>query len=80
MKQLKIKPLYYFYENRLLWFRIFGYGLHIKDTTCNWVSLSERRGLNKNYHHIGRWSFRFLTPGDGLDTRSGYDGIPSEDL
>lgn len=41
------------------WFRIFGYGIHIKDLRKNPMLFSERNNLEK-YLHIGHWSIKLL--------------------
>jgi hypothetical protein len=43
----------------LWWFRIFGYGLHWKDTRIHPLIFSERNGLTKTLQ-IGHWSFKWL--------------------
>ena len=45
--------------NRLMWFRVLGYGLHISDKNVNLPLFSERNGLVKVYR-IGNWGFKFL--------------------
>ncbi len=42
------------------WFRIFGRGLHIKDTARHSLMFSERYGRTKRVQ-IGPWSIRLLT-------------------
>lgn len=43
------------------WFRIFGYGLHLKDTNKHPMMFSERNGLT-GYWKVGGWIIRVLTP------------------
>jgi hypothetical protein len=43
----------------LFWVRIFGRGIHWKDTTKHGLLFSERNGQTKRLQ-IGKWSFRFL--------------------
>jgi len=47
----------------LFWFRIFGYGLHIKDMTKHPPLFSERNG-NRKHLRIGKWSIGILKRGD----------------
>ena len=51
----------YYFEKGLFWFRIFGYGLHIKDTKRHQLMFSERNGLTK-YWKVGVWIVRVLKP------------------
>ena len=51
----------YYYEKGLFWFRIFGYGLHLKDTNKHPMMFSERNRLTK-YWKVGSWIVRVLTP------------------
>lgn len=44
----------YHYHDLFLWFRIFGYGLKIKDTTKHMLLFSERNGYSKGIQ-IGKW-------------------------
>ena len=46
------------------WFRICGFGIRCADRSKHRALFSERNGLVKVLR-IGRWSFRFLTPGKG---------------
>ena len=48
-----------YYNNRFLWFRIFGWGLLIKDTRRHGRLFSERAGYHK-YVMIGFWLIRVL--------------------
>ncbi len=48
-------------NNRYFWFRIKGYGLHIKDVNRHGLMPNERSGLRKRIQ-IGKWSIRTLTP------------------
>lgn len=41
--------------------RILGFGIHLKDTSRNRLSFSERNGYVKTYK-IGKWSLKILTP------------------
>ena len=45
----------------IYWFRLFGYGLHIKDMTRYRLLASEALGLRRRFV-IGPWSIRVLTP------------------
>lgn len=45
----------------IFWFRVFGYGVHMKDTTRHRLLFSERNGFCWRLV-IGRWSFRLLIP------------------
>lgn len=45
--------------NGLWWFRVFGYGIHWKDTRKHPPLASERLGL-RNGLQIGYWRFRLL--------------------
>jgi hypothetical protein len=45
----------------LYWFRLFGYGLHIKDMTRYRLLASEHLGFRRRLV-IGPWSIRLLTP------------------
>lgn len=49
------------YGNGLFWLRIskLKYGIHIKDTSINWVPFSERMGIRKVLR-IGKWSIKLL--------------------
>mgnify|MGYP001597717037 CR=1 FL=1 len=44
----------YYSENGFLWFRIFGRGLKIKDTTKHQLYFTERHGKQKRLK-IGNW-------------------------
>jgi len=53
-------PIFTFnYKGGLGWFRIFGYGLKIKDTTKYDLLYSERNGYSKAIT-IGRWRISCL--------------------
>lgn len=45
-----------------LWFRVLGYGLHVKDTRRTGLLFSERVGLRRCFR-LGPWSVRVLMPG-----------------
>lgn len=43
------------------WFRLFGYGLHVKDSTITPMLFSERNGYTK-YLKVGKWKIKILKP------------------
>lgn len=43
------------------WFRVFGYGLHWKDTRAHPLLFSQRAGFRKGFI-LGSWRFEFLKP------------------
>jgi len=43
------------------WFRLFGWGLHVRDTTTRRLLFSERNGLTKGLR-LGRWYAKLLRP------------------
>lgn len=45
----------------VIWFRVFGYGLHVKDTRKRFLLFSERNGYKKRLQ-IGNYSIRILKP------------------
>lgn len=51
----------FYYAEGYFWFRIFGYGLHIKDAKRHQLMFSERNGLTR-YWKVGGWVVRVLTP------------------
>lgn len=53
----------------LRWFRIFGYGLAIKDTTKARLFFSERNGLAPGLK-IGKWYIRLLY--NGVEREKGH--------
>lgn len=53
------KYLYGHSSKGMWWFRLFGYGIHAKDTSIHDLSFSERCGHRKRLV-LGNWSFRFL--------------------
>lgn len=50
----------YYSYNGIIWFRIFGVGLHFKDTSRNSLIFSERNGYKKALK-IGNWRISFLS-------------------
>ena len=48
-------------SNGMLWFRIFGYGLSIKNMDIHRLLFSERLGYTKTLR-IGKWSIKWLNP------------------
>lgn len=50
----------FFYQNRFCWFRIFGYGLKIKDSNIHGLMFSERYGMWKGFS-IGKWRISRLS-------------------
>lgn len=48
-----------YYKNRFGWFRLFGSGLKIKDTTYHPLLFSERNGYTKGIK-IGSWYIGIL--------------------
>ena len=62
MKKYK-DPFFAFYNSKdgLIWFRIFGYGLHIKDINRHDLLFSERVGARKRFV-LRNYSIRILTP------------------
>lgn len=58
-----MKPFSYYKSpnNNFFWFRIFGYGLVIKNTNVYPLLFSERMGLKKTYK-IKNWSISKLKP------------------
>lgn len=51
--------IHYYYKNRSGWFRIFGFGLALKDTTMHELTFSERYGYAKGIK-IGKWYIKYL--------------------
>lgn len=54
------RPLAMHSTRGLGWFRIFGFGLHWKDTRIHPLLFSER--YSGRGWQIGHWRLRFLTP------------------
>lgn len=56
MKSLNTRFFQYMYypPEQIGWFRLFGYGLHIKNVNLNPLLFSERNGHTK-YLRIGKW-------------------------
>ena len=49
----------FYSEEGLWWFRVFGVGLHFKDTSTRTMYFSERNGYWKSVR-LGRWFIKFL--------------------
>lgn len=56
------KYLYGHNSKGMWWFRLFGYGIHAKDTNLHGLMFSERNGYRKRLV-LGNWSLRFLVRG-----------------
>lgn len=56
--ELNTAVLKFFIGSGYLWFRLFGYGIHIKDTRKNPLLYSDR--VNKRFY-ISKWQIKFLT-------------------
>lgn len=56
------KPFLYHCDGAF-YFRVFGFGLHVKDSTKHRAYFSERNGFVK-FTHIGKWRIRILTRGN----------------
>ena len=60
MNNLNKENFWQFYSvDGLGWFRIFGIGLHWKDTTRHMMYYSERNGLFRSLR-IGKWRIKIL--------------------
>ena len=60
MLQVKIHKIIYWYSSTgFFWFRIFGVGLHIKNTKITGLSFSERIGKAKGLR-IGKYRIKVL--------------------
>ena len=62
IKWKKLSIFCYYYRTGFLWFRIFGYGLKIKNWHENGLIFSERMGVNKPLI-IGKWAIGILKKG-----------------
>ena len=58
-----MKNLAYCYYKKILWFRLYGYGIWISWKKDRVKLFSERNGYRKVYC-LGRYAIQFLTPGD----------------
>lgn len=58
-----MRKFFYYRQDGMFWFRVFGYGLHIKDTTRHALLFSERYGHTKKLL-IGKWCIKVLVPYD----------------
>jgi len=58
-----MKWIYGYKQDGFMWFRIFGWGLVIKDTHNHALLFSERNGFTK-YIMIGKWIIRLLKPNE----------------
>ncbi len=63
MKRYRLPHVFYAYhDNGFLWFRIFGFGIVIKDTTKHAPSFSEKYGYTKTLR-LGKYSISMLGEG-----------------
>jgi hypothetical protein len=53
---------FFFRCDGAFFFRVFGYGLHVKDITMHRAYFSERNGFPK-YWQVGKWRVRILKRG-----------------
>jgi hypothetical protein len=58
---VKLGPIEGTAEPGIGWFRVFGYGLHWKDTRRHHVFFSERNGYMRVLR-LGPWSLKWLVP------------------
>ena len=57
---MKIGPITGAGDPTLGWVRLFGWGIHWKDTSRHWLLFSERNGYTVPFLRAGTFHFRFL--------------------
>jgi len=56
-----MRPFFYHYERGLFFFRLFGYGIHVKDISRFRQYFSERNGYKRRLM-IGNYAVSILKP------------------